>query len=289
MRRRLDHLRKHGLLARQSSPNGKRYQVRDHVSDICLTYGIDLSPLFEIHDHLKALAEQCLQDALRSKVLRSVIRDILFHWRSRLSADLAETATRSLRRTLPCEDLQEIVDTLRRETSDSSPGETLETDILTATDGQNDRHIQMSNEEDFDSEAEQRNCETLETTGPIPASKPMAGDDITVQECICLAPNAAELACEPTEDWHGVIKLSTQLAPAIGLQAGDVETARSSLGVLGCALAVIGLVESFGRIRNPRAYLHALARRAKVEGLDPVRMFRSLTAKRPLGRVAMCR
>ena len=72
--------------------------------------------------------------------------------------------------------------------------------------------------------------------------------------------------------------LSAQLAPAIGLHSADVETARGSMGVLGCALAVIGLVESFRRIRQPRAYLHALARRARVDGFDLVRMYRSLTS-----------
>lgn len=264
LRRRLDHLGKQGLLARQSSPNGKRYQVRDEVSDIRLTYGIDLSPLFAIHDHLRALADQCRQEMLRCKALRSVIRDILFHHGHQLSPGLADTATRSLRRVLASDDLQATIDHLRDDLCAKGQQDASETRILTASDSQNDRHIQNSDKEDFDSEQ-----------GAAKTARP---DDITVQECLRLAPNAAAFACAAPDSWDGFVTLSAQLAPAIGLHSADVETARGSMGVLGCALAVIGLVESFGRIRHPRAYLHALARRARVERFDLVRMYRSLTS-----------
>ncbi|SEO22647.1 replication initiation protein RepC [Gemmobacter aquatilis] len=284
LRRRLEHLRTGGLLARRSSPNGKRYQVRDDAAEIRLTYGIDLSPLFMIRGHLQALAAQCRQDALRCKALRSVIRDLLFHSSHLLAPDLAETAYRALRRALSSDDLQAIVDKLREETCASHSQEARETSVLTASDSQNDRHIQNSNKEDLDSERVRTSgvTEILPDRGPVTNAK--KAEDITVGECMSLAPNAATFACEPTRDWDSVVKLSTQLAPAIGLQTGDIETARSSMGVLGCALAVIGLVESFGRIRNPRAYLRSLAKRAQLEDLDPIRMFRSLTTQASIRR-----
>lgn len=277
LRRRLDNLGERGLLVRRSSPNGKRYQVRDDASDIRLTYGIDLSPLFAIRDHLQALAEQCRQDALHCKALKSVIRDLLFHGGHLLSPDLAESAHRALRRVLSRDDLQAIVEDLRGKTATNGLPSISETVILTASDSQNDRHIQKSNKEDLDSERGQASSVETNLPSAEPARKIRAADDMTAGECMDLAPNAAAFAGEPTKDWDGVVRLSTQLAPAIGLQNSDVEAARCSMGVLGCALAVIGLVESFGRIRNPRAYLHSLARRARIEGLDPVRMFRSLT------------
>jgi len=76
--------------------------------------------------------------------------------------------------------------------------------------------------------------------------------------------------------WEDLIALSDQLAPAIGLKKPLVHEAEKYLGRHGCALAVLGLVEAFNRIRSPQAYLNALVKRAIKESLDIVRMFRSL-------------
>jgi replication initiation protein RepC len=54
-----------------------------------------------------------------------------------------------------------------------------------------------------------------------------------------------------------------------------VHQAEKHLGRHGCALAVLGLVEAFGRIRNPEAYLAALIKRQLTQGLNLVGMFRS--------------
>lgn len=71
LRRRLANLKANGLLARKSSPNGKRYRVQDECAEAKLTYGIDLAPLFAIRDHLIALAEECSREEIRCKALRS--------------------------------------------------------------------------------------------------------------------------------------------------------------------------------------------------------------------------
>jgi replication initiation protein RepC len=100
--------------------------------------------------------------------------------------------------------------------------------------------------------------------------------DITVDECMDLARTAREMAPKQPRCWEDLIDLSSSLAPAIGLQGAVIHEAEKHLGKHGFALAVLGLVEAFGRVRNPEAYLTALVQRRLKQGLDLVRMFRSL-------------
>lgn len=283
LRRRLEHLKARGLIARRSSPNGKRYQVRDDCTDVRLTYGIDLSPLFAIRDHLEALAEQCLRDEIRCKALRSVIRDILYHHAANMQPELTERACRSLRRSLSSDQLEEIIDHLHAELPPAKLQDASVTTVLSASDSQNDRHIQKSYKENYESEdaEEEKGAEPL--TADVTSQPGGEGNDITVRECMAMARNAATFTSEPARDWDDVVKLSAALAPALGLENSDVDVARRTMGPLGCALAILGLVESFDKIRNPRAYLRALTTRARENGLDFVRMFRSLTNSRVSG------
>lgn len=283
LRRRLEHLRTCGFIARRSSPNGKRYQVRDDSADVRLTYGIDLSPLFAIRNHLAALAEQCLRNEIRAKALRSVIRDILYHHGTDIQHELAEHASRSIRRSLSCGQLEEIVKQLQAEIPTTSTEDAIVPYVLTVSDSQNDRHIQSSEKENYESERARE-----KQTPEIPAattsdSGGKDSNDITVAECMALAKNAAAFAITPAQDWNDVVQLSDTLAPAIGLEKHDIETARRTMGSLGSTLAILGLVEAFDQIRRPRAYLHALSKRASEEGFDFVRMFRSLTKHRAAG------
>ena len=277
LRRRLEHLRTCGFIARRSSPNGKRYQVRDDTADVRLTYGIDLSPLFAIRNHLSALAEQCLRNEIRTKALRAVIRDILYHHAAYIQPELAEHASRSIRRSLSCDQLDEIVKQLQAELPTTTAPDTIVTTVLTVSDSQNDRHIQSSKKENYESERA-RKKQSAENPAATPSScENEESSDITVAECMALAKNAAAFAMAPAQDWDDVVRLSDTLAPAIGLEKHDIDNARRTMGSLGSALAILGLVEAFEKIRRPSAYLHALTKRASEEGFDFVRMFRSLT------------
>jgi replication initiation protein RepC len=251
--------------------------VRDDSADVRLTYGIDLSPLFAIREHLMALAEQCMRDEVRCKALRSMIRDILFHRAANMQTELTELAYRSLRRSLSGDQLQQLFDQLHAELPPAVLQEATATTVLTARDSQNDRHIQKSNKEAYESE----DADEQKDAGLLTAharSRPNGEEDITVSECMAIAKNSAALASEPARDWADIVKLSTSLAPALGLERSDVDVARRAMGPLGCALAILGLVEAFENIRSPRAYLRALTTRAREEGLDFVRMFRSLAS-----------
>lgn len=277
LRRRLAHLKANGLLARKSSPNGKRYRVMDECAEARLTYGIDLSPLFAIRDHLIALADECSRDETRCKALRSVIRDILYNHTADIQPAVRDLAHRSLRRSLTSDQLADLIQKLQEELPQASAEPSSVTESVTGSDRQNDRHIQKSKKENYESECATENAGSAACTSDPASKHEKRSKDITVSECMALAKNAASFASAAAKDWSDVVRLSDTLAPAVGLARTDVETARDVMGALGSALAILGIVEAFDRIRRPRAYLQALTKRAATEGIDVVRMFRSLT------------
>lgn len=278
LRRRIAHLQACGMLTRRTSPNGKRYQIRNEHNDTLLTYGIDLAPLFNIQDHLEALAVDCRHEAVRVKVLRAMIRDVLFNTPPHQTTDVQTEAQRALRRELDADQLRQILSQLKEVASIDNPLLTnissLPTTHLSVSDGQNDRHIQSSYEDNL--ESERAESQTTRIPANDKKNAPMNQADITVDECIELATTAKAMAPKQPQCWEDLIDLSTSLAPAIGLQRAVIHEAEKHLGRHGCALAILGLVEAFGRIRNPEAYLTALVQRRLKQGLDLVRMFRSL-------------
>lgn len=280
LRRRLTNLKANGLLARKSSPNGKRYRVQDECAEAKLTYGIDLAPLFAIRDHLIALAEECSREEIRCKALRSVIRDILYHRAATIQPALHDLACRSLRRSLSSDQLADLIQELQENLPQTGAETSSVADAVTVSDRQNDRHIQKSKKENYESEVAPEKVSTANRTSYPRSTDVGQTNDITVSECMALAKNAASFASVTAKDWGDVIRLSDTLAPAIGLARTDVETARNAMGALGSALAILGITEAFDRIRQPRAYLQALTNRAASESMDFVRMFRSLTTCR---------
>lgn len=276
LRRRILHLQEKGLLTRKLSPNGKRYQVRDETADARLTYGIDLSPLFLIEDHLEALAENWKTEQLRRSALRAVVRDILYHNADVIATELCEQARLSLRRVLTSVELQEIIERMRDWLPENPPKLPVPTAQLSASRSQNDRHIHSSDKDSYDSECTDPDTHAAEPQSVCAPKKHKVVHDMTVEDCIDLAPNAIEFAGHRPKTWPDLIDLSSLLAPAIGLSKTAVDAGRIHLGAHGCALAILGLVEAFGRIRNPQAYFHCLTKQAQAHGLDFIRMFRSL-------------
>ena len=211
-------------------------------------------------------------------MLRSLIRDVLFKTPPHQITDVQNEAQRALRRVLDSNQLQQILSQLEEAAPVMIPqftdNVTLPTTHLSVSDGQNDRHIQSSYKDNLESEGAE--SETLSNPAHKKKSTNMDHADITVDECMDLARTAREMAPKQPRCWEDLIDLSTSLAPAIGLQGAVIHEAEKHLGKHGCALAVLGLVEAFGRVRNPEAYLTALVQRRLKQGLDLVRMFRSL-------------
>ena len=206
-----------------------------------------------------------------------MIRDNLYHRAADIQPALHDLACRSLRRSLSSDQLAGLIQELQENLPQTSAETSSAADAVTVSDSQNDRHIQKSKKENYESEAAPEKVSTANRSSDPESTDVGPTNDITVSECMTLAKNAASFAAVTAKDWGDVVRLSDTLAPAVGLARTDVETARKAMGALGSALAILGIIEAFDRIRQPRAYLQALANRAASEGIDFVRMFRSLT------------
>lgn len=277
LRRRLAHLCEVGLIVRHQSPSRKRYVVRGMQGEPVLSYGFDLSPLRDNLNRIRAIGEEQRATDLQTKVLKALLRDRLYK--------LAEAGFRTETDDLRVEALQKM---LRRKTDVA----TLEAAIkalnscipalpevieihkqstdLTDSLGQNDRHIQSSNKEYIEETSVAKTNQKIERHAET--------TDVTLEECIEAARSAMEFAQAPPKTWTDVAKLTNQLAPAIGVQTGQLLRTREALGERGTCLAILGIVEAFARIKEPSRYLNTLITKASQSSLNLARMFRSLTA-----------
>ena len=274
LRRRLARLAEVGLITRRFSPNGKRYAIRDSQGDILLAYGIDLSPLATMAEQLAEMAATALAEAKALQLTKALIRDRLFHLHEAgcpIDPELAETARLSLRRNLDLSVLESLLESLETLWQDritqveDVAEDPVRASEMSASDSTNDRHILNHNQDNLD----------LTLTAQVDTA-----EDISLATCLSEAPNATAMALEKPRSWGDLVKLATSLAPALGVKAQQWHAAQSRMGNVQAALAILGLVEAFDRIKSPQAYLARLIGQAQAGSLDAVRMFRSLTGAR---------
>lgn len=291
LRRRLAHLCAIGLIERHQSPNRKRYVIRDEAGAAVLTYGFCLTPLRTCLRQLQDMAAREKALSLRIRALKARLRHLVhgLMQAARLGADEMAALLRMLRRKMSETDLTAAIRTLEaREIQPETVQNVSDTAKMTANDSQNDRHIQNQKKEN--DEIEQAASFASVEEGAERAEKALtprlAG--MTVDLCLEAAPNAHAFSPHPPKDWRDLVALAETLAPAIGVDAGLWRRCLSQLGPQGAALAILGLVEAYPRIKAPPRYLGALLARAQGARIDVVRMFRSLTgwARFPAGNPA---
>jgi len=285
LRRRLNRLAESGLILRKSSPSGKRYQVKDHDDLRVLAYGLDLTPLYQITKELEIIAADTVRTEMKVKSLKSIIRDRLYHHEKLFDEATSDFAKRALRRKMTVATLQEILQgldaTIKGSQTPPATRNDFDANDLTATDSQIVRHIQSSYKEDLETESKGSKDDDEAAFNRTAAAKKkgrvITNSDITVFECMEAATTARSMSVDRPQTWSDVQQLANNLAPAIGLHPKAVEAAKNRLGEYGCALAILGLVEAYERIKCPQAYLNALTKKAQERGLDCVKMFWSLT------------
>lgn len=172
LRRALGRLTASGLLERKSSANGKRFPLR-YNGVIRDAFGFDLQPLIEQHARLTAQAAKAAEDKERLRSLKAealALRTTAMNREGIAQDELSnlETMRNLLRRaTLTVETVLRLIRELRNLVADACVGygertaaqtlktfeeaqkhqrhcPSIESDILPATDGQNDRHIEST-------------------------------------------------------------------------------------------------------------------------------------------------
>jgi replication initiation protein RepC len=280
IRRHLAELAEAGVIQRRSSPNGKRYSTRDPLSGTVEAYGIDLSPMIENRERWSnALAEAERNKAqirhLRTKILaRLAWIDDRGH--DGIDTTVARTVLRrtSLTPALLEEILAELDNSMREvdELHPPYPSNSPEireshADPMTATGGQNDRHLLKSYHEDHESDSREEAQKTHQD-----------GEQDMLVKLQIGCPSAMEFALEPVTTWDAADRHAGMLAPMIGIDHALLAQARERLGLRDAAITVLAMVQLQPRIRNMQAYFRSLVAGTRSVRFNPVTLLDRLVA-----------
>ena len=311
MRRHLGRLVDAGVILRRDSPNGKRYARTSAGRRIA--YGFDLRPLVLRHREISALAEETRARDLRIATLRETVslmrRDLASLADYGLSvrpdlaiwdafSDIARLTARALRRNLTEDDLERLRVRLLEELDAAKailePPQTAE---MSTSDVQIGQHQQRSNKDSIDSElAEKRgtgdggaDAEAISEAENAPQAEVGTPSDrdrsterspslpLTVVMSICR--EILSYAGSEIRDWHDFVRLADIVGPMMGISPDVWDTARRDMGPEEAAVVVAAMLERFGEIRSPGAYLRTLSRRAADGAFSSAPMVMALSRR----------
>lgn len=301
------------LVERNLSPNGKRYPHRGISGEIIEAYGIDLSPLLRRATEIRSLLEHVQERRIRIRL----IRDRLSLLRNRFPEDAPEqVAIRNhLRRRHRCALELEATYRVYAEAAeardaeieitgqtgsefaqvdfqsaqdDDAPGahpvqasantrdepRDTGTAFLTCNEPQNDTLYQSSILRIYESEELQR-----DTVDNCAGHAETTDEALTARELVQSCPEALSYAAGKLESWMDLHNLAVMLAPMIGIGDQLAKRAMEALGLQGFTTTVLCLVQKFGVIRNPAAYLSRLLA-PKGQVYSPKRFLRSIAVPR---------
>uniref|UniRef100_A0A2A3JPN0 Replication initiator RepC n=1 Tax=Alloyangia mangrovi TaxID=1779329 RepID=A0A2A3JPN0_9RHOB len=280
LRRHLAALTASGIVRRHDSANGKRF-ARRAGAEIGVAFGFDLSPLARA---ASALAQAVTEATLRRERI-AVLRARLGMLRQRLLGtgapeELLEAARLLLRRKCSEQVLTAIVSRLEAELPAETPAEIPALTVsspaqLSASNSQNERHIQESDRSYSDSEStQQAEAVRLDTAGPAEKdaqlSLPMVAE--TCREYRAFFPDAPK-------GWHELVAISQRLAPMMGVEPPVLHEAQRIMGPERAAATLLCLLERHAHIRKPGAYLRRLTQMARQDSFSVFSMLATLSRR----------
>lgn len=274
LRRHFAQLSECGLLCRHDSPNRKRYSRHNSADGQALRFGFDLSPLFARLQEIARLAAAVAQEEDKRAYLRCKLRAAAQAALAREPENARALETlRLLRRNLTseqCEDLLAGLETIAAEgpsdaaapapqplpcvntATDPNPCEQTK---MSASDGQNVRHHQRSNKEYTEEEP------------------------LSVSQLLTACPEAAQFSLEKITTIGDVVTHARVLAPMIGIDMANYQTAQARIGPERTAVTVWLMVQLHDRIRRAGAYFRSLTSGRNSDGFDPFHLARRLAER----------
>ena len=276
LRRHLAQLVSAGIITRRDSPNGKRYARRDGPDGAA--FGFDLAPLLRRAPEIAHAADAARKADAQLKRLRETVslmrRDVAglagFGARVHPGLDLwdhlrdrAELIARTLRRKLSLDDLAPLRDELitllerARQVIDGA-----ETEEMSTSDSQNERHYLNSNIESFDRNPAVENpvSKTPEPEQGRDRERPVPRIPLHLVTTSC--PSLASLYQGAIRHWHQLYDAANQVRTALGIDASVWEDAKRHMGPEQASVVVAAILERFAEIRSPGGYLRTLTAKA---------------------------
>lgn len=269
MRRHLGNLVASGLIRRKDSPNGKRYRRRSQMGG--QAFGFDLSPLPRNYSEILTHAEEFRREADTIAQLRETVSLMRRDLRALLSdcedervksngnALLAETA-RLLRRNLTLNlltDARQKLDVVLAALCPPPVETASSTKKMSINDDENEQHQQSQKKETNESV---KGEDKAEEKAPLPQT-------ISLRQVIMSCPELLSYATDPIGHWYGFVQLAEKVRPMMGICASAWSAAKTAMGSETAAITLGVILQRFGEIRSPGAYLRSLSSMATKGGL----------------------
>lgn len=291
LRRHLSRLVALGIVNRQDSPNRKRY-ARKTGQGIALAFGFDLSPLAQHAAHVLTAAQHAAERRQQARLLRDKVarlrQDLLEHAENDTAHSLLEEARLILRRKPDEQALTRLRDALQTELRkhipvEIAPNPVFVTRQLSATDSQNERHIQDSDKPFSDSE----DASYDPATDPVDDMHRSTGEDAkkhkdpSLREVLGTCSELRSFFPDPIRNWPALVQTANRVALMLNIDQPVMQEAARKMGVRQAALAVICILERNANIHRPGAYLRRLAQKAEAGKFSVLPMVNALMRREP--------
>ncbi len=294
LRRHLAALLDAGLIARHDSPNGKRYATRTVTGRLSVAFGFDLRPLLvRAAEIAHAAAMHRVAQAQLSRRREAIVlqlRDaakildyLTGHAGCPVPTDLtceADDLRRELRRRLTDRDLNAVE--TRIVTLMVMVDKLLEIHLKATKpsgyDGGNERHIQDSNQNTYESEGamkihaaanDAKKTDAAETAPPLPLA-------LVTEAC----PALTDYAQTEIQHWRDLVSEMDQICPWLGITPETWQAAKRQMGPCTAAVVAACILQRADRILSPGGYLRDLTRRSAEGRFRPEPMVMALLGSR---------
>ena len=252
LRRHIDRFVDLGFVARQDSPNRKRYRVMSSDGK-SISFGLSLAPLLERAAEFVALAqaaENVRRDSffIRKQILARLAQLEEFDSENPLPSE----ARKALRRKMPIAEYRELLSQIDAGLEPmSTVVDAPATIVLPASDGQTARHLSKSKQGRID----------LETSGK--------SGEAEVQTLTSICSEAVSFASNPMRTWDDVERHARTLAPMMGIRPTVFEQAATTIGRQKACAAIFILLQLGRQIRDFGAYFHSVTLGKRQLQFDP--------------------
>lgn len=241
-----------GLIARQASPNGKRYRVKGY-----LAYGFDLKPLLGHAEALADMAECARGEAAARALQKHRIQHALAMMQEQGTSPNDEAEIRKmLRRNLAVSDLQKLADRLQEQALINT--EILpETSEMSCSDSQHVGQYLKSDKEVIN-----------DMTYPDERKDQPISLNKLVEGC----PEAMNLLEAKPRHWPDLQRSCGKLASWIGIAPITYANAVTSAGAEKVVATLMSIIQLGSRIKAPAAYFYALLLGKNAKQFDHIRL-----------------
>ena len=295
LRRHLAALIDAGLIARQDSPNGKRYARRAKGGELQIAFGFSLAPLLARATEFEAAAEQVKADKAALRQLRERLtllrRDITklieFALNETLPGNWTDIRMRfravveGIPRRAEQQELSALVENLQNIRTDIDKllitNEKVEE--LRGNESQNERQL---NESKPDSHFDESTVSQHEN-GTAACNTESAPLTVSLEMVLRSCHEIEAYAVYPIRQWQDLIDTAAKVRVFLGIDAKLYDMALKTLGTHNTAIAIAYILQRYDEIRSTGGYLRILTEKA-ASGAFSIKamMMAALNAKRRL-------